>query len=200
MFSITNIILVVSIGINILLILLLLEQRRVITTDTLTGLLNKVGLDEKKNRRSGRRRNGGWMLFERRHKHVGGGAVLYLDLDKFKPINDKYGHHVGDLLIVEFSKFLARQIRTKDTLARLHGDEFVVVLEEVDEAEARKVADKIVENLEHHVFMVQGHPVKLEATVGVAIMKDGEDFDLDTLVKKADQAMLKAKKGERGER
>ena len=142
----TSIILAVSVGINVLLILLFLEQRRIITTDTLTGLLNKVGLAQRKNGRYGRGRRGGWLFLERRHRHVGGGAVLYLDLDKFKPVNDTYGHHVGDLLIVEFSKFLKQQIRTKDTLARLHGDEFVVVLEEVDEAEAQKVAHKIVDN------------------------------------------------------
>jgi len=193
----TSIILAVSVGINVLLILLFLEQRRIITTDTLTGLLNKVGLAQRKNGRYGRGRRGGWLFLERRHRHVGGGAVLYLDLDKFKPVNDTYGHHVGDLLIVEFSKFLKQQIRTKDTLARLHGDEFVVVLEEVDEAEAQKVAHKIVDNLKHHVFKVYHHDIKLEATVGVAYMKHGEEFDLDTLIKNADQAMLKSKKGER---
>lgn len=192
--TILTIVLAVSFGINILLALIFLEQRRMITTDTLTGLLNKVGLAEIRNRRHAKR-NRSLFLFERRHKdHATGGAILYLDLDKFKPVNDKYGHHVGDLLIVEFSKFLKQHMRTKDTLARLHGDEFVVVLEDVDEIEAKKVAAKIVENLKNHTFVAHEHKINLEATIGVVAMKDDEPFDLDSLIKDADHAMLKSKR------
>lgn len=161
----------------------------------LTGLLNKVGLVEIRNRRHAKRRGAGWFLFERRHKdHPIGGAILYLDLDKFKPVNDKYGHHVGDILIVEFSKFLKQHMRVKDTLARLHGDEFVIVLEDVNAKEAQKVASKIVTDLKNHTFVVNGHNINLEATIGVAVMKENEPFDLDLLIKNADQAMLKSKR------
>ncbi len=187
--------LVISLGINILLAFIFLEQRRMITTDMLTGLLNKVGLTEVRNRRHSKRMNGSWFLFERRHKdHPTGGAILYLDLDKFKPVNDQYGHHVGDLLIVEFSKFLKQHMRAKDTLARLHGDEFVIALEDVDEAEAKKVASKIVTSLKNHTFIAHGHEIKLEATIGVAVMKNDRLFDLDALIKDADHAMLKSKR------
>lgn len=187
--------LVISLGINILLAFIFLEQRRMITTDILTGLLNKVGLAEVRNRRHSKRAGGSWFLFERRHKdHPIGGAILYLDLDKFKPVNDQYGHHVGDLLIVEFSKFLKQHMRAKDTLARLHGDEFVIVLEDVDEAEAKKVASKIVTSLKNHTFVAHGHEIKLEATIGVAVMKNDRLFDLDSLIQDADHAMLKSKR------
>lgn len=140
-------------------------------------------------------------MFDRRKRHnEATGAVLYIDLDKFKPVNDKYGHHVGDVLIVEFSKFLKEHVRSKDTLARLHGDEFVVILEGVDEDEARKIATNIVEHLREHTFKVHGHMIKLEATVGVAIAKNDEPFDFDTLIKEADRAMLQSKQGARGVR
>lgn len=190
--------LVLSLGVNVLLAFIFLEQRRIITTDMLTGLLNKVGLAEIRNRRHSKRKNGSWFLFERRHKdNPQGGAILYLDLDKFKPVNDKYGHHVGDLLIVEFSKFLKQHMRAKDTLARLHGDEFVIVLEDVDEIEAKKVATKIVSNLKAHTFIAHGHKINLEATIGVAVMRHDDPFDLDSLIKDADHAMLRAKRGTR---
>lgn len=196
MVSITlGIILIISLGINILLAFIFLEQRRMITTDTLTGLLNKIGLTKIRNRRHSRRMGGEWFLFERRHKdHPIGGAILYLDLDKFKPVNDKYGHHVGDLLIVEFSKFLKQHMRTQDTLARLHGDEFIIVLEDVDEVEAEKVASKIVTSLKNHTFIAHGHTINLEATIGVAVMKNDKLFDLDSLIQDADHAMLKSKR------
>lgn len=191
----------ISLGINILLLVLFLEQRRVITTDTLTGLLNKVGLFEARRKYTRRKNSDGFWMFDRRKRHnEATGAVLYIDLDKFKPVNDKYGHHVGDVLIVEFSKFLKEHVRSKDTLARLHGDEFVVILEGVDEDEARKIATNIVEHLREHTFKVHGHMIKLEATVGVAIAKNDEPFDFDTLIKEADRAMLQSKQGARGVR
>lgn len=201
MISSIGILLFVSLAVNILLLLLFLEQRRIITTDTLTGLLNKVGLFEARKKYTRRKNSGGFWTFDRRKIHnETSGAVLYIDLDKFKPVNDKYGHHVGDVLIVEFSKFLKEHIRSKDTPARLHGDEFVVVLQDVDEDEAKKIALNIVENLRKHTFNVHGHEIQLEATVGVAVAKNNDPFDFDALIKEADQAMSQAKQGPREHR
>lgn len=189
-----GIILAISLGLNVLLLILFLEQRRIITTDTLTGLLNKVGLLEVRRKYARRKNSEGFWMFERRKQHdKNSGAVLYIDLDKFKSVNDKYGHHVGDVLIVEFSKFLKEQVRSKDTLARLHGDEFVVILQDVDEVGAKKIASNIVEKLRKYRFNVQGHEIELLATVGVAVPKDNTLFDFDALIEEADHAMLKAK-------
>ena len=196
-----GIMLAISLGINVLLLVLFLEQRRIITTDTLTGLLNKVGLFEARRKYTRRKNSDGFWMFDRRKRHNEAiGAVLYIDLDKFKPVNDKYGHHVGDVLIVEFSKFLKEHVRSKDTLARLHGDEFVVILEDVDEDEAKKIGSNIVERLRAHTFNVHEHEIKLEATVGVAVMKHGGRFDFDALIEEADHAMLNSKQGARKHR
>lgn len=196
MTSAIGVALIVSAVLNVFLLLMFLGQRRIITTDMLTGLLNKVGLMEARSRYLRRKNNNTFWFFDRRKRnHPPGGAVVYIDLDKFKAVNDRYGHHVGDMLIVEFSKFLKQQTRSHDILARLHGDEFVVILHEVTEGEARKIAAKIVETLATHTFMVHGHDLKLEATAGIAVMHHGEAFDVDTLIERADHEMLKAKKG-----
>lgn len=193
-----GIVLVLSLGINILLFVLVLEQRRIITTDTLTGLLNKVGLRELRRKFARRKKGGRFRMFERRKNHTeASGAVLYIDLDKFKPVNDTYGHHVGDVLIVEFSKFLKECIRSKDTLARLHGDEFVVILEDINEDDAKKIAASIVQKLREHTFNVHGHEINLLATVGVAIPKVNTPFDFDALIEEADREMLTLKQNPR---
>lgn len=190
----SDIAILVSVMLNILLAGALLQERRHVRTDRLTGLRNKLGLLLELRLKELYRRM--WPLDRR--THAAGGAVLYIDLDNFKPVNDRYGHHVGDLLIVEFSKFLKNQVRTGDTLARLHGDEFVVVLEDADHAQAERIARLITRNLEKHVFSVSGHDIKLEATIGVAaapVSAGGAEsnIDLDHLIREADRAMLASK-------
>jgi diguanylate cyclase (GGDEF)-like protein/PAS domain S-box-containing protein len=125
------------------------------------------------------------------------GALLFIDLDKFKQLNDTHGHDVGDLLLVEAARRLQACVREGDTVARLAGDEFVVMLEELEAApdaatrQAEAVADKIVEQL--------GLPYRLgtiehraSASVGVALFHDKEPA-MDELLKRADLAMYQAK-------
>jgi diguanylate cyclase (GGDEF)-like protein/PAS domain S-box-containing protein len=122
-------------------------------------------------------------------------AVLFIDLDRFKNVNDTLGHHVGDELLKQVAKALAGRLRDGDTLARLGGDEFIVLLENVDgEYGARLVADKLVAMFEQP-FTVSDYELFVTCSVGVSLFpRDGVDLNL--LVRNADVAMYQAK--ERG--
>ncbi len=165
--------------------------------DALTGLPNRrMLLDHLQLVLAANRRNG-------RH-----GAVVFLDLDNFKPLNDRHGHTVGDLLLVEVARRLLDNVRDMDTVARFGGDEFVVLLSELSEAEAeartqaqqiaekvrRAVAETYLLRVEHEgrVSTVEHH---CSASVGVQLFV-GTDFRAgaeDTLLDLADAAMYQAK-------
>jgi diguanylate cyclase (GGDEF)-like protein/PAS domain S-box-containing protein len=119
-------------------------------------------------------------------------AVLFIDLDRFKNVNDTLGHHVGDELLKQVAGALAGRLRDGDTLARLGGDEFIVLLENVDgEYGARLVADKLVAMFEQP-FTVSDYELFVTCSVGVSLFpRDGADLNL--LVRNADVAMYQAK-------
>lgn len=123
-------------------------------------------------------------------------ALLFLDLDKFKPVNDELGHDVGDLLLKEVAKRLQNCVRESDTVARLGGDEFVVLLPAIDAQEdALLVADKILYAL-NQPFELVGHSIAIAASIGVAAYPEHGSDDA-MLVKNADIAMYAAKNGGR---
>ncbi len=123
-------------------------------------------------------------------------AVLFLDLDRFKFINDSLGHHVGDGLLQEVAKRVSGCLREVDTVGRLGGDEFLVVLPETDGDGAAHVAQKILDTLADSA-MIDGHPLTISSSIGVAIYPlDGTD--IVTLMKNADSAMYHAKQAGRG--
>ena len=119
-------------------------------------------------------------------------AVMFLDLDRFKVINDAYGHPTGDALLVEAACRLRRLLREEDTVARLGGDEFLVVLPNLSRsADAYVVAQKILDAFEHPLAMgtLQAH---VNTSIGVALFpRDGHD--VDTLIRNADVAMYRSK-------
>ncbi len=126
------------------------------------------------------------------HRHQRRLAVLFIDLDRFKVINDLLGHEVGDLLLVETANRLRGALRASDVVARLGGDEFVVVLEETDDAET-------VEHVAGNLLSVLGQPLELSghechttASIGIA-MYPANGRDAQTLTKNADMAMYLAK-------
>lgn len=125
-------------------------------------------------------------------------ALLYLDLDHFKDVNDTLGHQAGDDLLKEAARRLSNQVRGTDTVCRLGGDEFTVILENIKRsADAEAVARKIIEALQFP-FRVAGNEVYVGASVGIALYPfDGVDFD--DLVKHADAAMYEAKEKGRGQ-
>jgi diguanylate cyclase (GGDEF)-like protein/PAS domain S-box-containing protein len=119
-------------------------------------------------------------------------ALLFIDLDRFKNVNDTLGHHIGDELLQQVAKALSSKLRDGDTLARLGGDEFIVLLEDVDgQYGASQVAEKLVAMFEQP-FMVAGHELFVTCSVGVSLFP-GDASDLNMLIRNADVAMYQAK-------
>ncbi|MFU8841766.1 MAG: diguanylate cyclase domain-containing protein [Nitriliruptoraceae bacterium] len=123
------------------------------------------------------------------------GAVLFVDLDDFKPINDRYGHGAGDRLLAEAARRVRASLRDADTAGRMGGDEFAVLLDEVrDREQALVVAERIrVRLTEPYDLGDEGGPVRIGASVGVAMLTDGPDCD--GVLRAADLAMYAAKQG-----
>ena len=123
-------------------------------------------------------------------------ALMYLDLDNFKPINDTLGHGVGDLLLKEVSGRMQNCVREADTVGRIGGDEFVVLLPKVDsDQDVTLVAEKIRHSL-NQPFVIAGQDLLISSSIGVAIYPE-HGIDEKTLVRNADTAMYFAKKGGR---
>ncbi|MCV2402416.1 diguanylate cyclase [Marinomonas sp. C2222] len=125
-------------------------------------------------------------------------ALLFLDLDKFKLLNDTYGHDIGDKLLIEVAKRLISITRQSDTVARLGGDEFIILLEGLgsDESLAQEYADKMAEKVREVLseeYWIDGIFHSGAGSVGVTVFS-GEDSDADQVLKEADTAMYEAKK------
>lgn len=116
-------------------------------------------------------------------------AVYFLDLDRFKQINDRYGHEEGDELLRQFAQRVRQAMRKTDTVGRLAGDEFVVIVEMLHgDAEAQETADKLLPVLAEP-FVLKTTTVRLSASIGVAIHHPGDPQDIETLLSRADRAM-----------
>jgi diguanylate cyclase (GGDEF)-like protein/PAS domain S-box-containing protein len=125
----------------------------------------------------------------RGHKRV---AVLFMDLDKFKVVNDSLGHQVGDLLLTVVAQRLRRCLRPEDTLARFGGDEFVVMIEALDgPAQAVQVAERITEEL-RSPFILEGRDLYVLASIGISL-GDARTHDPGDILREADTAMYRAK-------
>lgn len=123
-------------------------------------------------------------------------AVLFLDLDRFKNINDSLGHSAGDQLLIEVTRRLGRQIRSCDTLARLGGDEFVVVVTNLGETlNATCVAQSLIDAIQPP-FLIAGRELHVTTSIGIALFPD-DGNDAETLVKHADLAMYSSKESGR---
>ncbi len=118
-------------------------------------------------------------------------ALLYLDLDGFKSVNDTLGHDTGDLLLQEVTQRIKKHIRENDIFARVGGDEFAIVLTDVEHAFISKITQTILTEL-NKSFLLQNREVKISASIGIATYpKTGED--IETLIKSADAAMYSVK-------
>lgn len=125
------------------------------------------------------------------HRNHSSLAVCILDLDGFKLINDRYGHAIGDRLLVEVSERLKKIIRGEDTVARLGGDEFVILLGLMDTNELEMAMQRILTVLSL-AYTIDGIELNISASIGVTIYPK-DDADIDSLLRHADQAMYRAK-------
>jgi diguanylate cyclase (GGDEF)-like protein len=154
--------------------------------DCLTGLPNRLQFQL-------RLEHG--VAYARRHASLL--AVLFVDIDHFKQINDTLGHDAGDQVLVQFAQRLRQCVREVDTVARQGGDEFILLLTELRGAnDAQQVADKIIAAI-GAPFTINGEPLRVAASVGVAVYPD-DDQSLEDLVEKADLAMYAAKRRGKG--
>lgn len=152
--------------------------------DGLTGLPNRTLLTDRLHHAASRADRAGNRM-----------ALLFIDLDRFKTINDSLGHAIGDAVLQAVADRLKTLVRKEDTLSRLGGDEFVVLLEGVDGSQdAAMVAEKIIQDMER-VLHIGNYPLHVSASIGIGLYPD-DGRDAETLLKHADAAMYRSK--ERG--
>jgi len=123
-------------------------------------------------------------------------ALLFVDLDRFKQVNDTLGHRIGDLLLQHVGHRLHEVLRESDTVARMGGDEFAIVLPGADEAGAHAIAQKILQTLEQ-LILIEGYSVRVGASIGIALYPEHGD-STETLMRRADVAMYVAKRARLG--
>lgn len=153
-------------------------------TDPLTGLLNRRYFNELTQKELTRSRRHGLRF-----------AVLMLDVDHFKRINDTFGHQVGDLAIKAVAEVCNKALRPHDILARYGGEEFILTLPHTDEEGARVVAERIRQAVEQVELAAETGPVRFTVSVGVSIYK--KDLPLERIVGRADEALYRAKQAGR---
>jgi diguanylate cyclase (GGDEF)-like protein/PAS domain S-box-containing protein len=159
---------------------LVVELERRADHDHLTGLANRDLLF----------RQLALMLRQRRRTGV---AVAFLDLDRFKAVNDRYGHHAGDRLLVQVADDLRASVRQGDVAARIGGDEFVVVGEADDEEDAERFSRRLVEAI-GDVCVVDGTEIPVAASIGVAYAAPGDGSTADEVLSLADSRMYRSKR------
>lgn len=148
-------------------------------TDVMTGLFNRRYFLDQSN-----------ILLNRSNRHQFSISIIICDLDKFKTINDTYGHDIGDKVIVEFGKTLIRLKRDGDILARIGGEEFAILLPYTDVIEARKFAERLRLATEHIVIDTHLEAIKFTASFGIS---NAQEQELENSLKQADIALYEAK-------
>lgn len=144
--------------------------------DKVTGLQNMNGMDNFWNRNKGRERL----------------AVLFLDLNRFKNVNDTLGHHVGDMLLHEVGVRLSRFVSRKRLIFRVGGDEFVIIARGCSQREAEQLAVGILERL-NAPYTVDKHTLSISGSIGISMNRSHEKLDRARLMREADSAMYQAK-------
>ena len=155
-------------------------------TDFLLGILNRRGFERELNRS---------IAYIRRY-HAGG-ALIVLDVDRLKPINDAFGHAAGDQVLKAVVAALSREVRSSDVLGRLGGDEFALLLWNLSEADARAKAAVLEQSVDRLSFEFKGRTVRAGASAGIAILDSRAE--LDRALEEADRAMYVRKAQRRHE-
>jgi diguanylate cyclase (GGDEF)-like protein len=153
------------------------------THDTLTGLANRALFYDRLR-----------LAIAQSHRSGGSVAVVNLDMDGLKPINDEHGHRAGDAAIKEVAERILHEVRETDTVARVGGDEFSLVLAPVEGRDrARHLSERIAQRIARP-FVFESHELSLSASMGFALSPDDGD-DIEGLIEQADQAMYAVKRG-----
>lgn len=158
------------------------QWERAASTDFLTGLANRRSLSQIGNQR----------LAEGSAK-TGRLAVAVIDIDHFKPVNDAHGHEIGDVALRHVARILQDNVRNNELAARLGGEEFVVLLDDVDTEQARLAGDRLRRAVETRPFRTGRLNLPLTISVGIAL-HDKDDANFDALLQRADRAMYAAKR------
>jgi len=157
------------------------------THDFLTGLPNRLLLHDRLH-----------VALAQAHRNKNKLAILTLDLDRFKAVNDSHGHHVGDELLKAIGQRLTGIIRSGDTIARMGGDEFLLLMPELHQSDSiASIISKIVEAFKGP-FIIEGHRLNISASIGIAVYPD-DGMDMDTLMRKSDSAMYDIKRQSPGQ-
>jgi diguanylate cyclase len=145
-------------------------------TDRLTGLYNRHHYDE---------------VIDRLIKANGDFYLVAFDIDFFKKVNDTYGHNAGDYVLESFAKMVKSMLRGFDLVFRMGGEEFVVILEDVDDSSAYKIVDRIRVQIENNQLKFENHTIKF--TVSAGISKRHSDDDKSSVLDRADKLLYKSK-------
>lgn len=148
--------------------------------DNLTKLPNRMLLDDRLNQ-----------AIQNTAREKGCFALMFIDLDGFKAVNDAYGHHVGDLLLFDVARRIEENVRVLDTIARVGGDEFVLLAKVGEPADAATIADKLLTAI-REPFQVAGHELRVSGSIGIA-MYPGDGERAEPLLTNADAAMYHSK-------
>lgn len=153
-------------------------------TDTLTGVYSRRYLFSE-----------GTRLYDRWRRDGAGIAILMIDIDHFRHINDKYGHLAGDDVLIAVTQILMKQCRPYDLVARYGGEEFLVMLEASSYGSGNSSAQRILQSIAEHVFRSGG--IELRITVSIGVVEGSSLGDFDSTLRKADEALIEAKESGR---
>lgn len=157
------------------------ELARTAMLDYLTGIGNRMYLEERLKE----------TIFEREVFGIES-CVVFMDLDNFKEINDKFGHDAGDMLLKEFARFLLTSFMSHDYIGRWGGDEFIVILNAVTLQDVPKVLDRFYKHLSKVKVNVNGDEIFIQASAGVTSVNIGDS--IETILSRCDKALYKAKR------
>lgn len=162
--------------------LLLDKLEKMAALDGLTGIYNRPYFDQFATKEINRiKRYGGFV------------SMIYLDLDRFKEINDTFGHPAGDLVLRKVSETLSMNVRSSDVIARFGGEEIVILLPQTDILAARALGERLRASLEQLYVLYEGNTIPVRASFGVTGLTSGNDLSLEVVYRLADQAMYHAK-------
>jgi diguanylate cyclase (GGDEF)-like protein/PAS domain S-box-containing protein len=163
-----------------------MELERLAHTDMLTGVTNRRYFFELAETQ--------FTLAQRHNRSL---AIMMIDVDHFKQINDQYGHLAGDLVLQKVAGECQRHLRRTDVFARYGGEEFICLLPEQNQAGARKLAERIRQMVEQTQADFDGNPISITASIGLAVFQNKTDLTLERLIDRADQALYQSKSGGR---